>query len=567
MPSKGNKDFPLSITVRAVDRATSGLERINKKLDETFKPFRKLRDELGKLRDNTGIAKIGDGLRGIAGMAKSAAIGFGALAASGALAFHAIKGTIDQFDELGGTASRLGMTVDGLAQLRHAAQRSDVEVGELDAALGSFNKGLGLARAKTGKLYSFLGKVSPVLRKQVLATKSSEEAFGVMADAMLKVEDPAKRAALATQVFGGSGQALIPLLARGSAGVDELRKEYFRLAGSQEEAAGAAGEMDDSLIKARASLDSIKGKILVGIAPAFVMLTEKVTTFFSENRERMAEWAKEFGDKLPSRIEKLGGVLRQIGSVLADVGRAIGWVVDQLGGAESAVKILVGAFLAFKGLQLVGHLGSIASGFVGVGTAATGAMGAIGKLGGAIPILTGVYLAATKAADALDRAQTADIDRRVNKGAVQRDLSAFDKAKWGGSEDRDTKRRALVRQLRGQGLLDEKTGLLKKGSKTRDVFKSSEGWWNPFHDQDEAAQDQVDRVNRILREGPTKGAGITRPMLQPLGPDRPALGPPAPQEAHITVEVKGPPGTRAKNDPRGTADVDLRTSIQVLPTP
>lgn len=567
MATKG-KDFPLSITVRAVDRATSTLDRLNKKLDAKFKPFRNFRDELGKLRDNTGIAKIGEGLRGIGSLAKSAAIGIGALGAAGAGAFLAIKSTVDEFDQLGGTASRLGVSVDALAQLRFAAQKSDVEVSELDASFGSFNKQLGLARAKSGKLYGFLGKVSPTLRKQVLATKSSEEAFGLMADAIVKVEDPAKRAALATQVFGGSGQALIPLLARGSKGIDELRARYMQLAGSQEGAANAAGQMDDAMIDAETSFKAVKGQILVGLAPAFTMLTDKVTSFFSRNREKIGEWARDFGEKLPSRLERVGAVLKSIGEVIGGVGRAIGWLVDQVGGAENAVKLLAGGFLAFKGLQLAGHIGQIAQGFVGVGSAATGAMGAISKLGGAIPILGGVYLAAKKAADELDRAQGEDQARRVEKGAVQRDFATFrrQQSRLGTRGDEEA-RRAFVRQLREQGLIDEKTGQLKRGSKTRDVFKTSEGWWNPLHDQDEAAQKDVDEVNRILRTGPVSGAGITRPMQSTLGPSRFAreYGPPAPAaKAELEVTFKNaPPGMDAKVKRAKDTDVDLSTGWQM----
>lgn len=551
MAGKG-KDFPLSITVRAVDRATSTLERINKKLEAQFKPFQKLRDQIGDLGKNTGIAKISEGLKGIGSVVKSVTIGFGALTAAGFGAFHVVKGMVDEFDELGGTASRLGVTVDALAQLRFAARKSDVEVSELDSAFGSFNKQIGLARAKSGKLYGFLGKVSPVLRKQVLATKSSEEAFGLMADAIVKVEDPAKRAALATQVFGGNGEALIPLLARGSKGIDELRRRYVQIAGSQEDAAGAAGAMDDAMIDADESFKAIKGQILRGLAPAFVTLTERVTDLFSKNRGRIAQWAKDFGEKLPGRIKKLVDVLKAVGEVIGGVVRAIGWLVEKVGGGENAIKLLVGGFAALQGLKLVGHLGQIAQGFVGIGAAAGGAVGAIGKIGGAIPLLGAVAVAANAAADALDRAQTKDIDRRVNKGALRSSLATFDES------GTDANRRGLVRQLRDQGLLDEKTGLLKRGGKTRDLFKTSEGWWNPLHDQDEQAQKEVERVNRILRAGPVAGAGITRPMQGTLGPPVP--------EGHVMVEVKGPPGTTVTKDPKSKG-ISTKNSPQLLPTP
>jgi hypothetical protein len=557
--TKGKKDFPLSITVKAVDRATGTLDRVNKKLDATFKPFQKLRDQLGDLGKNSGIGKITAGLKGIGDVTKSVAIGFGALTAAGYGAFRVVKGMVDEFDDLGGTASRLGVTVDALAQLRFAAQKSDVEVTELDSAFGAFNKQIGLARVKSGKLYSFLGKASPVLRKQVLATKSSEEAFGLMADAIVKVEDPAKRTALAMSVFGGSGEALIPLLARGSKGIDELRKRHMELAGSQEDAAGAAGQMDDAMIDAQVSLSGVKGAILVGLAPAFTELTERVSKFFSANRGRIAEWARDFGEKLPSRIEKLVEILRSVGEVIGGIGRAIGWLVDKVGGAENAIKLLVGGFLALKAAQMIGHVGSIVAGLGQMTTAATAAAGGMGglgvgiaKLGASVPILGALALAATSIANAVDRSQTKEQDRQVNKGALGRSLGEFDE------KGDDASRRGLVRQLRDQGLLDEKTGLLKGGRKTMDLLRPVEGIGGQFLNQDDASKKEMERINRILRAGPVSGAGITRPMGG-------TFGPPAP-EGHVLVEVKAPPGTTVTKDPKSTG-VSTKNSPQLVPQP
>lgn len=538
MATKG-KDFPLSITVKAVDRATGTLERINKKLETQFKPFQKLRDQFGDLGKNAGFGKISEGLKGIGSVAKSVAIGFGALAAAGAGAFHVIKGMVDEFDDLGGTASKLGVTVDALAQLRYAAERSDVEVGELDASFGQFNKQLGLARAKSGKLYGFLGKVSPVLRKQVLATKSSEEAFGLMADAIVKVEDPAKRAALATQVFGGAGASLIPLLARGSKGVEELRREYFRLAGSQEGAAGAAGEMDDELIKAKASLTGVKGAILVGLAPAFTDLTARVSRFFSANRGRIAEWAKDFGEKLPGRIEKLISVLKSVGEVLAGVGRAIGWVVEKVGGAENAVKLLAGAFVAFKGLQLVGHVAKIAQGFIGIASAARAAIPALREAGAAAAAAGGGGVPGAGLVPGGGKGRGRDPTKGLGAAAaipfIGAALGAIDLAQFSKEDEARTARElatgsdaALLAQL--PGAFGERI----------------------------AAEKHAARTERWRTRAGNVGERV-------FGPPRPVAGPPAP-EGHVVVEVKGPPGTKVTKDPKSKG-VSTKNSPQLLPTP
>ena len=375
-------EFPLSIVLRTVDKYTAGLKEANAKIEKAFKPYKTFSSEIGKFSENLGLPKLGSAFSRVGSELKNLtfqAAAFGAVAAG--VGAHVFKGWLDHADELRDVAKRVGLSIDTLAQLRFVGGQEGVE--DLDGALEKMSKGLGEAKAKTGSLFSFLGKVSPVLRKQVLAAKSNEEAFFLFADAMAKIEDPAKRAAFATKVFGKSGQPLINMLANGSDAVRKQMEEYFRLAGSQEEAANRADEINDSFALVGAGLDRVKASIITGLAPAILQITEKMRAWLAdpENQKRITQWIEDFGTKLPGRIQALIDAIKEIGAAIKPV-----W--DMIGGAKGALI----AFTAIKLAPLVSSLLGLASALVRVtagiraASAAAGAASA-GKAGGGVGAL------------------------------------------------------------------------------------------------------------------------------------------------------------------------------------
>lgn len=563
------KEFPLSITIRTVDRATAGIKRINERLERSFKPFRDMSKEFGNLRQNMGLPKIADGLRGIAGMAKQLAVGLGVVGAAGAGAALAIKGIVDEYDALATRADRVGLSVDAMAQLEHAAAKSDVEVGELSSAMQAFNRSLGQAKAGTGRMAGFLKKVSPALLQQVKGAKNTEEAFGLMADAMVKVKDPAKRAALATAAFGGSGTALIPMLTRGKSGIEELRAEFFRAAGSQEDAAAAAGAVDDALKDVGASMKGVKATILTGLAPALTDLAKRASGFFSEHREQIGAWVRDFGEKLPARIEALIGFLRRLrDEAIMPVVRAVGWIVGKLGGAESAVKILVAAFVAFKGLQLAGHLASVAQGLLGVAAAARAAAGAAagggaaGAAGGAaagagrLGLLGAVSAVAAPAAIAYGAAKVSSlaIDSDQDQRMAARDrgfsvLADLERARAGNP----AAMKMLLQSLRTGGFIDAQTGRFADTFANRQALAGGELGSGGPADMGRMAQVErtIDGLNLLL--------AASRPTLGAAG-----MGGGKTAAASVTVKFENAPaGTRVTTDPGSTAAVDTSVGYQL----
>jgi phage-related minor tail protein len=342
-----DKQTKLSIVLSAVDRATSVVKRVNERLEAITKPVSKLGKELGSFRENLGIDKVAAGFGGVGTQLQnmwSWTVRLGLAAGAAGLAFKSIT---DHFDNLGDAAERAGVSADFLAQMRYVAKQSGAEVSDLDGGIQTFTKNLGQARAGTGRMASFLTKVSPPLLKQLKATKSNEEALLLYADAMRKVEDPAKRAALANAGFGTT--ALSPMLARGEEGIGALAKRYVQLAGSQEGAVKASGEVDSAFHDLDATLDGVKAAIASGLGPAFRELIERVSKFFTENRERISVWVKDLGDKLPGAISSAIDAFDRALAVVKPV-----W--DTIGGLSGAVTILA-AVIVGKLIYAIGALG------------------------------------------------------------------------------------------------------------------------------------------------------------------------------------------------------------------
>jgi hypothetical protein len=304
------KTTKLSIIVRTVDQATAKIRAINARLDAITKPFRDFKKALGDFKEKSGLSAVADGFRGIGSavtsvISKIAVIGGVAVAVG-----YGVMSLIDKFDELGDKAERIGVSVDFLAQMRYAAERSGASVEELDQGLQSFTTNLGQARAGTGRMAAFLKLVSPELLKQLKAAKGNAEAFDLLASAMAKLKDPAKRAALAQKTIGDA--ALAPLLSRGAVGVKELRDRYLELAGSQEDAAKKAGIVDDSMKDLHASMDGVKAAIVSGLAPGIKIIVDRLKDWFVAHRGDIAEFAQRVGENLPAAFEAVGKAIMKV---------------------------------------------------------------------------------------------------------------------------------------------------------------------------------------------------------------------------------------------------------------
>lgn len=159
---------------------------------------------------------------GIVGGALKAAFAAAAAAAAAFLGTLAYLGyqSIDLVGDQDDLAQQLGTTQAAIARLQHAAMLAGVGGDELGSAMKKLNGQLGQPSKEFTKSVESLGIKVTDLQKM-----RPEQRMAAIADGLKNINSPAAQAAAAIDLFGKSGQNLLPLLSGGSEGLKEAAAE------------------------------------------------------------------------------------------------------------------------------------------------------------------------------------------------------------------------------------------------------------------------------------------------------------------------------------------------------
>jgi hypothetical protein len=368
----GKTEFPLALVIKAVDKATAPLRKINDRIKHATAPVRRLGNSLKAFGEEAGFPKLLKGFQGVGSALSnvgSAAFAVGqrivAMAGvAGFALFSIVKGAVDAGDKLAEMADRVGLGVDVYASLQHAAAQADVEQEQFNSAMDQFNRRLGEAKANGGPLLAFLKRVSPAFAQQVKSAKTTEAALGLVTDAMAKIEDPGKRAALAAAAFGKSGLQMGNFLAQGSAEIQRQQLAYLRLAGSQEAFARGAGALDNVLREAEVAFAGVRNALAAELFPVFKELAEMLRDFLADNRGELAKWARETAGAIRDWVK--GGGIQRITAAFKRFIAVVDPIVQKLGGWPVVIAAIAAAITAGP---LLMALGGLAASFVTLGLA------------------------------------------------------------------------------------------------------------------------------------------------------------------------------------------------------
>jgi len=221
---------------------------------------------------------------GMSTMGKSMMMMGGAMVAPIALAVTKFVGLGDQLDKM---SQRTGMSVEALSQLKFAAEQSGSSVEGLEAGIKGMQKMILNAERGLSTATDTLDDLG--ISMDDLAGKSPEDQFTFLAEALSRVEDPSRRAGLAMQAFGRSGQMLLPMLNGGAESINALRAEAdrlgFTLTGAQ---ATAAAEMADAWNRIKNLLLSVSIQIGTALAPHLISLAKWMTRVIAAARDWIA---------------------------------------------------------------------------------------------------------------------------------------------------------------------------------------------------------------------------------------------------------------------------------------
>ena len=252
-----------SVFVREVDKATGSA----KKLQTQVKDAGDASDKWSKQLSGTAIT--------LAKWSAATAVA----AATGTALF--VKSAIDQADAANILSQKLGITTEALTKLQYAAQLSDVSQQALEGGLRKLATTLTTAQDPASKAAKALLDIG--LSARELIAIPADQQLGRIGDALNNVQNQSQRAALAQQIFGKTGQQLLPILAEGTAGIKNFGDEAERAGVVIDSAfAARAGVFNDNLDRIKSAASGLGLNIAEELLPRLTELQERILALASD---------------------------------------------------------------------------------------------------------------------------------------------------------------------------------------------------------------------------------------------------------------------------------------------
>lgn len=174
-------------------------------------------------------------------------------------------------DEL---AEQLGITTVGLQALQFSAVQNGVKLEQLETGISKFSQKMGEAAGGSKEMVEALTALGVKNLDVQGKLRPTEALLSEVAEAITKMEDPAKRSAAAVDFFGKAGARMLPMLADIASGTDAMAA-----------AAKAGGAMiDASIIK---SLDKMSDEAEKSGLKMRALFAEIAAPILTEGLERV----------------------------------------------------------------------------------------------------------------------------------------------------------------------------------------------------------------------------------------------------------------------------------------
>jgi len=275
---------------------------------------------------------------------------FGALGIAGALALGKIVSNSAQaLDKIDKMSQRLGMSVESFQEWDYILSQAGVSIDQMQMGMKTLAQ-------RAVEAAEGIGKGSENFRKlkiNVVGANGKIKDQTVLFEETIKklqaMESGMEKTALAQELFGRSGQELLPLLNSEAQGIDELKKKAEELGLIQSEKAVKAG------VQFTDTLDSTKrmlGSLSIELGTTFMPMLEDLMNWLQQNKETVLAFTQALeiafrvlGAAIKLIIDIIMGLAVGIEKVWIGIENAITKVTDTIKKTISSIKKDIEAFI------------------------------------------------------------------------------------------------------------------------------------------------------------------------------------------------------------------------------
>ena len=289
---------------------------------------------------------------------------------SGAAVKDATVGLADLEDEVSKFTATTGIAGSEFKRFQYLAKLSNVPFESLTGSMGKLNKQIYDAANGKGKdLAGLFSRLGIKMRDSNGQLRSAADMLPELADAFQRNENPVVRARMGMALFGKSWQEIMPMLAEGSAKINERMARFKELGLEVKDVAAfdrqmeAAGKFGDKLDDLGFVAKGFQNTIAAGLLPVITPLIDDLIKWVVVNKDLVAGEVKDFVTDLADSIRNTDWSAIIEGA--RSFARGLGWVVDALGGARNALIALV----LFMNAQTIVALGALVASLFRAGLA------------------------------------------------------------------------------------------------------------------------------------------------------------------------------------------------------
>ena len=283
---------------------------------------------------------------------------------SGAAVKDAMVALADLEDDVSKFAATTGIAGSEFKRFQYLAKLSNVPFESLTGSMGKLNKQIYDAANGKGKdLAGLFSRLGIKMRDSNGQLRSAADMLPELADAFQRNENPVVRARMGMALFGKSWQEIMPMLAEGSAKINERMARFKELGlevkdvGAFDRQMEAAGKFGDKLDDLGFVAKGFQNTIAAGLLPVITPLIDDLIKWVVVNKDLVAGEVKAFVTDLAQSLRSTdwSGVINGARSFA----HGIGVLVDWLGGARNALIALVVVMNAQTLVAIAGLIGAL----------------------------------------------------------------------------------------------------------------------------------------------------------------------------------------------------------------
>lgn len=326
-----NAEAALNNMEREVSDNEKAIDAMSDEMGDAENAADKVSDEVeetGKQSNEAGgrFEKFGSVLKSVgkALAVTMAAIGTAAVVAGKKLYDMAndVAATGDNIDKM---SQRLGLSREAYQEWDYVLSQSGVDINSVQTGMKTLTNTIDDAKNGTDKAIEKFTRLG--ITQEDLANKSREDIFAMTIAGLQKMTDDTEKAALANDMFGRSGQEMIPLLNASAESTEELLQKSRDLGMvMSDEAVTAAVNYTDSMDTLKRTFSAVKNNIVSDLLPSFTKILDGLTGLLTGQEEagaQIKEGTKEMVESISEVLPGIVDVFMNLVTAVAEIAPAI----------------------------------------------------------------------------------------------------------------------------------------------------------------------------------------------------------------------------------------------------